>query len=67
MLADGKWGGGVSAIGNIPSAETRPTPKPAMTRPVAGIKEKLAYALKKGKRQREKENSGGEEGNRKTS
>lgn len=46
MLADGKWGN-FSAIGNIPSAETRPTPRPAITRPAASIKQKLAYTLEK--------------------
>ena len=54
MLADGKWGN-FSAIGNIPSAETRPTPRPAITRPAAGIKQKLAYALEK---EREKPRAG---------
>jgi len=46
MLADGKWGK-FSAMGNIPSAETRPTPRPATTRPAASIKQKSACALKK--------------------
>jgi len=56
MLADGKWGN-FSAIGSIPSAETRPTPRPAITRPAAGIKQKLAYALEK-KKEREKPRAG---------